>query len=159
MYIITRKRIHQYTCVQYENRKVASSALKGCVSNSRLCYVYCFRIPTATVGNHLICVASNSKPMIFDVDMRSFSQSYRPTASCLLRYTASCSQSELCNLTILSYQRTRIVVILVAQDRQLIQALLASNRPQCTSGLRQVKVIPLFMTKAVYAFVVSLRGA
>ena len=60
MYSITRKCVHYYTCIQYENRKVASSAPKGCVSNSRLIYVFSFRIPTIPVGNHLVCVAINS---------------------------------------------------------------------------------------------------
>ena len=63
MYSIARKRVHLYTCIQYENRKVASSAPKGCVSNSRLFYVFCFRIPNVPVGNHLVCVAINSNQL------------------------------------------------------------------------------------------------
>ena len=62
MYSIARKRVHYCTCIQYENKKVASSAPKD-VNQIAVCfmfYVFCFRIPTVTVGNHLVCVASNS---------------------------------------------------------------------------------------------------
>ena len=42
MYSIAPKRVHEYTCIQYENRKVASSAPKECVSISRLFHVSVF---------------------------------------------------------------------------------------------------------------------
>ena len=125
MYSITSKCVHQYTCINSTKIEKSLPQPQRDVHQIAVCFMFSVfesQLPLFVIVWFEMCCIQQ-QPMIFKVDMRSFSQSYHPTATCLLYvilYLVRLCKPQLCNFTILSYQGIRIVVILVRKNSQLI---------------------------------------